>query len=68
MTKHDRSMTGLTWGLTEDQEKPELVPFRCKKCGELIIYAIKSARVWCKHCQRWVKANESTREVVKNAL
>jgi ribosomal protein S27E len=65
-----KSMMGLTSGLTKDQEEPELVPFKCRKCGELIIYAIPTAQVWCRHCQRWVKANESApqREVVKNAL
>jgi len=54
----------------ERLEEPELVPFKCKKCGELIIYVIPTAQVWCRHCQRWVKANESApvREVVKNAL
>ncbi|NSW83142.1 MAG: hypothetical protein HPY90_07685 [Syntrophothermus sp.] len=40
-------------------KQPKLVPFRCSKCGRLIVWTLPRARAWCTECKRWVEAGEA---------
>lgn len=38
--------------------EPELVPFRCPRCGRLVVWALGGATVRCPKCGTWFTSSK----------